>query len=223
MKSIRFTNSAANVRSIARVFELFKFKKQEKDEMIDRFVKDTAEFGIWIFNVDRRSFEKQPQQVFRPEASPSAMNSSFPSVATVATDPAAEFVLAADHYIDLFFEEPRKAKEIFSFIVNKLPATNLDKSDLTIKLQNSSGETIKLSLLDFLNTLVTDATPSPDMYALRNYISRYCTMPRLFVKNEKMQNFRGGGRRDRFDGLFARTDKLHNKSKGFRRQARYDV
>jgi hypothetical protein len=175
---VNFTMGRSNARSIGLVCDYFRVSKQQRDQYVETFLADKAEYGYYVFSTGTLSFTKHGKSGVGAPSSSTAASTSAP-----ACEAALRLRETAENYVTLFCQEPQKVLAVYDFIVPRIPVHAL-KADLTLSLKNKgSGQMVQLSLLDYLQALNSKERPSRQILSVHAYVGKYVTLPRMFVQN----------------------------------------
>ena len=191
LTEVRVTFAKQNLRCLEDVLDHYRIPKDQKDEWITMFMAETAQFGSFVFDVEKRTFERDAPVETAAAVTPSS--GSGPEAGTVE-DPTAPYRKTAQKYLTVFCaSDPARASLIFDYIITKIPLHNLNSSDLSLRLRDKrSGRTKTYHILDFLAAICQKEGPRPsnDVLALNAYINRHVSLPACFAANIHMRNER---------------------------------
>ena len=172
------TAAKVNVNSLNSVLQYYRFDKEEKAEIVARFLRPVEPFSYYVLDVEKRTFT-----YVGPKGSTTTSKGSGAEPAAAA-ESMTDASSSANRFLALL-PESGKALAIFDLIKAKLSDKALNSEDLTITLQNRRGKSVRISLIDYLYALTTPgAEPSREVRLLHTYISRKVLLPSCFVINE---------------------------------------
>lgn len=86
-------------------------------------------------------------------------------------------------------EQAQSAAALFSIVINCVSLKNVRLHDLTLAFALKNGGIKRVSLVDYINQLLMNPppgqTPPTDLLALHKYITKHCTIPEIFVRNQE--------------------------------------
>jgi hypothetical protein len=172
------TLAKTNSQSLAAVCGAFKYPKKVRNAMVDTFLAAEGEFGYFVLDLDRMTFSRGGMQQQQVSLSKSELTPA----------PAEAYRKTAEAFLPLFCEEPKRAMAVFEYLLPKLPLASLNPDDLTIYLQKkTTGVEVRISLIDYLHALNSEAKPSGEVVSLHRYLARYVRLPACFVKNKYLR------------------------------------
>ena len=183
MDEFWFTLDKQNAPSLATVCDILLFEKVVKSSFVSRFLAEPGEFGIFVLSAQKRTLERLPG---------SGGGGDVTSVGDVGRvpcgDPLAPYRRTAEAFLPHFCADPARTLVIFNYIIEKLPLSAVDPATLTIKLaRRESGVALKLSLLDYLVMLTSEARPTGNLVALHRYVTKHADLPLCFVRNRHLR------------------------------------
>ena len=184
MDEVWFTLNKQNAPLVGTVCSALVFPRAVKNGFISKNLAEPGEFGIFVLNLQKRTFERLPES----EGVGGGAAGGVAVVAGGAVRDLEPYRRTAEAYFPHFCVDPARSLLIFNYIMTKLPLASVDSSDLTIKLQKKeSGAELKLSLLDYILALTNESRPSSEMISLHRYVGRHVQLPRCFVRNRLLQ------------------------------------
>jgi len=185
---IIFTSSSSNIPVIRFTMQYFKIEKDKVLEWMDNYNKLNVRGGLigdyyffdctqMIFYKTKIDFEKAIVVGRLNDDDENRSDSNAPTEAGLVTR------------FDNFFEgNPLRSSAcaIFSIIIKVLPLTTVRDFDLTVNFVAKNGIEKRISLVDYVHSLLTSDKPVTDAcLLLHEYVSRRCKIPTFFVVNQQ--------------------------------------
>jgi hypothetical protein len=170
-------------KSVLNALRSYNVSKTEQRRMLDNFLADAGlvPHGYWVLDVKTMQFGRHPGALSPPAGSRAAV------AVSVSEGPEAKLApyrRTAETYLNHFSVDPKKSLAIFDFLMTKAPLTSLNPVNLEFTLRDvKSGRVVGVSLLDYLNTITTQLSPSRTVLDLHVYLRRHVTLPRCFIAN----------------------------------------
>jgi hypothetical protein len=183
---IIFTSKMANVPIIRHALGFFKIDKIELDLWMEQFktLGKGAKEVYFYFDCEKHTFNMSKNIEFTDCQVLGTVNNA----AQVDDTQAVRKIL--QQKFDKFLEgHPKKvqASAIFSIIINCINVKLIREHDLTFSFKSklNHATTTKISLVDYVTTLLTEKMPvNQRLKVLNKYILNYCYIPKIFMLNK---------------------------------------
>jgi ABC-type oligopeptide transport system ATPase subunit len=187
---IYITACKANIAAFKALLQYYGYPDKEKEEHLRMFRSITKPYQHICFDVEKMTFELTSFDMndLSDDDGDDELSNSRGGGKKGFSRKAALALAKATRFLTVDKDHAEKKVALFELIYPGLPPKGFCLKDMTVKLKTNKNTEAKVSLIDYITCLVSEAVTAPPTLLLQfhDYITetRSVTLPRTFVLNK---------------------------------------